>query len=80
MPLRASIGPVISAYLIGQASIIDGDTLEIRGTRIRLFGIDASESNQLCRNANSDLYRCGQPAANACGQAASLNRGGFASA
>jgi endonuclease YncB( thermonuclease family) len=28
--------------LAGQASVIDGDTLEIRGTRIRLWGIDAS--------------------------------------
>jgi endonuclease YncB( thermonuclease family) len=28
----------------GQASIIDGDTLEIHGTRIRLCGIDAPES------------------------------------
>jgi len=27
--------------LIGQASVIDGDTLEIHGTRIRLWGIDA---------------------------------------
>jgi endonuclease YncB( thermonuclease family) len=27
--------------LVGQASIIDGDTLEIHGTRIRLWGVDA---------------------------------------
>jgi endonuclease YncB( thermonuclease family) len=30
--------------LAGQASIIDGDTLEIHGTRVRLWGIDAPES------------------------------------
>jgi endonuclease YncB( thermonuclease family) len=29
--------------LSGQASIIDGDTLEIHGTRIRLWGIDAPD-------------------------------------
>jgi endonuclease YncB( thermonuclease family) len=29
--------------ITGQASIIDGDTLEIHGTRIRLWGIDAPE-------------------------------------
>jgi endonuclease YncB( thermonuclease family) len=26
---------------VGQASVIDGDTLEIHGTRIRLWGVDA---------------------------------------
>src|ERR1700694_1126706 len=50
--------------LSGQASIIDGDTLEIHGARIRLWGIDAPESDQLCRNEESELYRCRQRAAN----------------
>ena len=50
--------------LIGQASIIDGDTLEIHGTRIRLWGIDAPESTQLCRGEDSLQYRCGAKAAN----------------
>ena len=50
--------------LVGQASIIDGDTLEIHGVRIRLWGIDAPESSQLCRGADSNLYRCGANAAN----------------
>ncbi len=27
--------------IIGRASVIDGDTIEIHGTRIRLYGIDA---------------------------------------
>jgi endonuclease YncB( thermonuclease family) len=47
-----------------QASIIDADTLEIHGTRIRIWGIDAPESDQLCRNEESQLYRCGAEAAN----------------
>jgi endonuclease YncB( thermonuclease family) len=50
--------------LIGQASVIDGDTLEIHGTRIRLWGIDAPESTQLCRGEDSLQYRCGALAAN----------------
>src|SRR5579862_9995359 len=50
--------------LIGQASVIDGDTLEIHGTRIRLWGIDAPESSQLCRGEDSLQYRCGAQAAN----------------
>ena len=53
------------ADLEGQASVIDGDTLEIHGTRIRIFGIDAPESDQLCRNEESEFYRCGQKASNA---------------
>jgi endonuclease YncB( thermonuclease family) len=47
-----------------QASIIDGDTLEIHGQRIRLSGIDAPESHQLCRGDDSLQYRCGAKAAN----------------
>jgi endonuclease YncB( thermonuclease family) len=47
----ADIAP--AADLTGQASIIDGDTLEIHGTRIRLWGIDAPESTQLCRGEDS---------------------------
>ena len=56
--------PVFSGDLTGQASIIDGDTLEIHGTRIRLWGIDAPESTQLCRGEDSLQYRCGAKAAN----------------
>jgi endonuclease YncB( thermonuclease family) len=50
--------------LAGQASVIDGDTVEIHGTRIRLWGIDAPESSQLCRGEDSLQYRCGAKAAN----------------
>jgi len=58
-------GPAFAEDQIGQASVIDGDTIEIHGTRIRIFGIDAPESDQLCRNEQSELYRCGQKASNA---------------
>ncbi|MFN6953314.1 MAG: thermonuclease family protein [Acetobacteraceae bacterium] len=32
----------------GPAEVIDGDTIDIRGHRIRLHGIEAPESNQYC--------------------------------
>lgn len=45
--------------IVGVASVVDGDTIEVHGTRIRLHGIDAPESGQLCI-ANGSVYRCGQ--------------------
>jgi endonuclease YncB( thermonuclease family) len=48
--------------LVGRASVIDGDTIEIHGKRIRLEGIDAPESSQQCMDGYSNSWRCGQKA------------------
>ena len=45
------------------ATVIDGDTIEIRGERIRFDAIDAPESRQKCQAVDGTSYRCGQKSA-----------------
>jgi endonuclease YncB( thermonuclease family) len=54
---RAPVAPVS-----GMARIVDGDSLEVAGVRIRLFGIDAPEARQQCRDAKREPYACGREA------------------
>ena len=44
--------------IAGSPIITDGDTIKIINKRIRLYGIDAPESKQLCKK-NFREYRCG---------------------
>jgi endonuclease YncB( thermonuclease family) len=51
--------------IIGKAWAIDGDTVVISGTHIRLEGIDAPEKDQTCTDTSGKLWPCGQAAARA---------------
>jgi endonuclease YncB( thermonuclease family) len=56
--------PAAARDLVGRVSIVDGDTLDIHDDRIRLWGIDAPESAQLCGGRDRRPYRCGAVSAN----------------
>ncbi|WP_439580407.1 thermonuclease family protein [Elioraea sp.] len=56
-------GSLASDRIQGVASVVDGDTIEIHGTRIRLHGIDAPESAQRCLDASDRPWPCGRRAA-----------------
>lgn len=51
--------------ITGVASVIDGDTIEVHGQRIRFNGIDAPESRQYCDDAKGFEYPCGRRSAEA---------------
>ena len=55
--------PAMAQTVEGRASVIDGDTIDINGERIRFNGIDALESWQRCKDAAGKEYRCGKEAA-----------------
>jgi endonuclease YncB( thermonuclease family) len=48
-----------AAIISGTAQVVDGDTLDIRTTRVRLFGIDAPESAQRCTDSRGRTWACG---------------------
>jgi len=62
-PQQLNITKKRSNNIQGIARVVDGDTLEINGEKIRLHGIDSPEIKQTCRA--STVYQCGQVATHA---------------
>ena len=52
------------ARIAGPATVTDGDSIRVSGSRIRLFGIDAPESQQTCVTGGQ-RWRCGLSATRA---------------
>ncbi|KAK9809001.1 hypothetical protein WJX72_007719 [[Myrmecia] bisecta] len=59
-------GPSHASELIqGPARVVDGDTLEVAGQRVRLYGVDAPEKAQSCQDLQGHDFACGQVAGDA---------------
>lgn len=55
-------GTAQAQEISGPASPVDGDSFEMTGTGIRLYGIDAPEGRQTCER-NGTTWACGEEAA-----------------
>jgi endonuclease YncB( thermonuclease family) len=51
--------PACGTEISGPPRIVDGDTVEIGQTKIRLLGIDAPETDQICLDAEGQRWACG---------------------
>lgn len=58
-PLSASTPRTVIGTV---TQVLDGDTLRLGTQKIRLWGADALESNQVCVNAQQQTWRCGAQA------------------
>ena len=52
-------GAHASDVMSGIPQVVDGDTVQIGQTKIRLQGIDAPETDQLCLDPNGQTWACG---------------------
>src|SRR5258708_30054411 len=58
----AEVHSEVHGDIVGKAWVIDGDTIDISGSRARLNGNDAPESNQTCADVANKAWLCGRAA------------------
>ena len=62
VPVLVLLAPLAAnAEITGKAQVIDGDTIEIDGKQIHLYGIDAPEIGQTCWFQRGE-FACGKSA------------------
>jgi endonuclease YncB( thermonuclease family) len=59
--LLSGLSPATAA----RSRVLDGDTIHVGDTRVRLEGIDAPENAQTCSRANGESWPCGHAATKA---------------
>src|SRR5262245_11704772 len=57
--MTALLGVALAEEIRGIPRIVDGDTVQIGTAKIRLQGIDAPETDQLCLDRNGKRWTCG---------------------
>ena len=53
------VNVAFGAEIVGPARVVDGDTIQISTSKIRLIGIDAPETDQVCLNSKGERWACG---------------------
>jgi endonuclease YncB( thermonuclease family) len=57
--LTAMYGEALASELTGIARVSDGDTIALASTKVRLEGIDAPETDQICLDGHGAKWACG---------------------
>lgn len=61
-PAAAQIALDPFEVVSGFVQVVEGDVLSVNGAEVRLYGIDAPELRQTCRNARGAEFDCGAAA------------------